>query len=86
MILKTLVGSRWTAIAAIVLAVGLISYFTIQYIQKGERDSITIELQEKTIEKRKEVRDAVNKGVGSTSRSDDAADSLRFLRDRQGAQ
>lgn len=73
-------GLKWAAIAAIVLAVGWTSFSVIQSVRERERDKITIELQEETNKLRKEIRDAVNSG----SPDGDDADSLQYLRDRQG--
>lgn len=72
-------GSKWVAIAVVVLAVGLTSYFVIQYIQEGEQDKITIEIQGETNEKRKEIRDAISNSPGGSD-----SDSLQYFRDRQG--
>lgn len=82
--MSLIAGKRLYIIAAIVLAVGSTLTYATLYIRGATKDSITIDLQEKQIKKQEEIRNAVDKGVGSTSGDDDASDSLQHLRDRQG--
>lgn len=79
--MKLGVGLKWAGIAAVVLAVILTFVYVIRYIQQVERDKIQIELQEETEERRKVIRDEVQRATPSDP--SDASDSLRFLRDRQ---
>ena len=72
-----LAGSKTGRIVAVVLAAGLISYFTIQYIQSREEDRNIIELQGQQIEKRKKIDKAIRDDPGTVD------DSLQYLRERQ---
>lgn len=76
------VGLKLAAIAVLVLGVGWISYTMIQSGRTYERQKITIELQEKTNERKEIIRETIidNRPVDNS----DATDSLQFLRDRQG--
>lgn len=74
-------GIKWAAIAVLVLAVGLSTYYVIQWYQQAVEDKITIEIQEQTNEKRKTIKDAIR--VAPSADPNDASDSLQYLRDRQ---
>lgn len=78
--MKLIAGNKWIGIAALVLVVGLISFFVIQYIQSAERETIQLETIKETNKKRERIRDAID----NRPTSDDASDELQFLRDRQG--
>lgn len=67
-------------IAAIALAVGLISLYMIRSIQQATEDKITIELQENTNTKREVIRDAVRRNSASSDTDD--AWGLRYLQSR----
>ena len=73
-----LVGSKMGRIVLVALAAGLISFFTIRYIQEQERDKNTIEIQGNQIEKRKKIDKAIRDTDGTVD------DSLQYLRERQG--
>lgn len=73
--------SKALIIVAGVFGVILTLYFTIQYIQKAERDKITIELQKEVKTVREEIRNEL-KSVKPVDRND-ATDSLQWLEDRQ---
>ena len=75
------VGSKWVAIAALVLAVGLISLYVIRSTVSNTEDRIEKETLELQIEKRERIDDAVRSSP--PARSGDATDSLLYLRDRQ---
>ena len=75
---KIFAGSKWMLIAAGVLVVGLISFFTIQYIQQAERDSVTTEIQEKQIQKRNRIDEAIRTAPTTVD------SSMQYLIDRQG--
>jgi len=75
---KTIAGSKVTLVVVTALVVGLISFFTIRYIQQAERGKVTIELQDKQIERRKQVDEGVRNAPANVD------DSLQYLRDRQG--
>jgi len=64
--MKLGVGLKWGAIAALALGVILISYFVIQSIREGERDKVTIEIQDKQIEKRTVIDRAVKEQKSKT--------------------
>lgn len=55
----TLAGSKVGRIVALVLAVGLISFTTIRYIQSTEREKIELELRENELDTRESIDDAV---------------------------
>jgi len=74
---KIIAGSKVTLVAVTALVAGLISFFTIRYIQQAERDKVTIELQEQQMERRQRV----DEGIRSAPVNVD--DSLQYLRDRQ---
>jgi len=76
--LRPLAGSKVTLVVVTVLVVGLISFFTIRYIQSAEEDKIIKEIQQEQIEKRKRIDEGVR------SAPDTPTDSLQYLRDRQG--
>lgn len=71
-------GRKLTLVAVIALAVGLTSFFTIQYIQSAEEGKVSQEILNQQIEKRKEIDEAVSNSPV------DANDGLQYLRDRQG--
>jgi apolipoprotein N-acyltransferase len=71
-------GKKLILIAVAVLVVGLISFTTIRYIQSAEQDKVTIELQEKQVEKRKKIDRAVRNSPSTVN------DSLQYLQRRQG--
>lgn len=75
--LRLLAGSKVTLVVVTALVVGLISFFTIRYIQSAEEDKIIREIQQEQIEKRKRIDEGVR------SAPDTPTDSLRYLRDRQ---
>lgn len=75
------VGLKWVGIAAVVLAVGLISVYVIRSTVSNTEDRIEKETIELQIEKRERIDDAVRNSP--PARSGDASDSLQFLRDRQ---
>lgn len=75
-------GVKALVIAGIVLAVGLTSWYVIRSIQQATEDKITIELQESTNTKRKEVRDAVKERRNTPS--GDGSWGLRYFESRQG--
>lgn len=75
---KTIAGSKVTLVVVTALVAGLISFFTIRYIQQAERGKVTIELQDKQIERRKQVDEGVRTAPSNVD------DSLQYLRDRQG--
>jgi len=78
MLWRTIAGSKVTLVVVTALVVGLISFFTIRYIQEAERNKVTTEIQDKQIERRKQIDEGVR------SAPDSASDSLRYLNDRQG--
>jgi len=78
--LRLLAGSKVTLVVVTALVVGLISFFTIRYIQSAEEDRIIKEIQQEQIEKRKRIDEGVR------SAPDNASDSLQYLRDRQGGE
>jgi len=71
------VGSKTGILLAIVLAVILILFTMIQYIQSAEEDKIIKEIQVKQIEKRKTIDEAVR------TSPPDVTDSLQYLGDRK---
>lgn len=75
---KIIAGSKVTLVVVTALVVGLISFFTIRYIQEAEKGKVTIELQEQQIERRQRVDEGVRTAPV------DVDDSLQYLRDRQG--
>jgi hypothetical protein len=79
-LLRALAGSKVVLIVATALVAGLISYFTIQYIQRAEKDRLLIEIQQEQNTKRKVIRDAIKKSPTATPT--DATDSLQYLNDR----
>lgn len=70
--------SYWKPILMVGMATGVITliYIGVQTIKKGEIDRITIELQDKTTEKRRKINEAI-----STSPSN-VDDSLQYLKSR----
>lgn len=72
--------SKALIIVAGVFGVILTLYFTIQYIQKAERDKITIELQKEVKTVREEIRNEL-KSVKPVDRND-ATDSLLYFDNR----
>jgi hypothetical protein len=79
-LLRALAGSKVILIVVTALVAGLISYFTIQYIQSAERDKIQLEMQELQNIKRKVIRDAIK--ATPNANPNDATDSLQYFRDR----
>lgn len=79
-LLRALAGSKVVLIVVTALVAGLISYFTIQYIQQAEKDKLLIEIQEKQNTKRKVIRDAIKKAPAADPA--DATDSLQYLNNR----
>jgi len=71
------VGSKTGILLAIVLAVILILFTMIQYIQSAEEDKIIKEIQVKQIEKRKTIDEAVR------TSPPDVTDSLQYLGNRK---
>jgi len=71
------VGSKTGILLAIVLAVILILFTMIQYIQSAEEDKIIKEIQVKQIEKRKTIDEAV------WTSPPDVTDSLQYLGNRK---
>jgi NADH:ubiquinone oxidoreductase subunit 5 (subunit L)/multisubunit Na+/H+ antiporter MnhA subunit len=80
LILRALAGSKVVLIVVTALVAGLISYFTIQYIQSAERGKLQLELQELQNTKRKVIRDAIKDTPNANP--NDATDSLQYFRDR----
>ena len=78
MLWRTIAGSKVTLVVVTALVVGLISFFTIRYIQEAERNKITTEIQDKQIERRKQIDEGVR------SAPDSVTDGLQYLRERQG--
>lgn len=68
------VGLKWIAIAIVALVVGFTSWKTIQYFQQAEEGKITIQLQEKQIEKSKQISEAIK---NAPSEVEEALDYLR---------
>jgi len=79
-LLRALAGSKVVLIVVTALVAGLISYFTIQYIQQAEKDKLLIEIQEKQNTKRKVIREAIKKPPAADPA--DATDSLQYLNNR----
>ena len=79
-LLRALAGSKVVLVVVTALVAGLISYFTIQYIQQAEKDKLLIEIQEEQNTKRKVIREAIKKPP--TADPADATDSLQYLNNR----
>ena len=79
-LLRALAGSKVVLIAVTALVAGLISYFTIQYIQQAEKDKLLLEIQDKQNTKRKVIREAIKKAPAADPT--DATDSLQYLNNR----
>lgn len=72
--MKLGVGMKWAAIAAVVLVAGLTLFLVTQFIQEAERDKVTVEIQDKQIERRV----TIDRGV-EEQRSKTAEESLNYL-------
>lgn len=70
-----------TTIALAVVGFGV--FFFISNVQESEQDKITIELQDETNDKRKEIRETLRES--RPVNRDDASDSLQYFRDRQSS-
>ena len=67
---------KWLIGSGIALMLILSVVFGIRYIQGAEESKITTEIQEKQIERRKKIDEAVRNSP------DNVDDSLQYLRDR----
>ena len=67
---------KWLIGSGIALVLTLSVVFGIRYIQGAEESKITTEIQEKQIERRKKIDEAVRNSP------DTVDDSLQYLRDR----
>ena len=76
------VGWKPILIVVGVLVVGLISYFTIQYIQESTQDKTTIEILEETNQRREGIRNEIRNSKPADR--NDATDSLQYFKSRQG--
>jgi len=76
-ILQFVVGSRIGRTVGLVLAAGLISLLTIQYIQKQERDRVLDEVMREDLENYKDTRERIDEANSDTFGLDDAIDWLR---------
>jgi len=68
--------AKWLIGGSIALVLILSVVFGIRYIQGAEESKITTEIQEKQIERRKKIDEAVRNSP------DTVDDSLQYLRDR----
>ena len=76
-ILQFVVGSRIGRTVGLVLAAGLISLLTIQYIQKQERDRVLDEVMREDLENYKDTRERIDEANSDTFGFDDAIEWLR---------
>jgi len=76
-ILQFVVGSRIGRTVGLVLAAGLISLLTIQYIQKQERDRVLDEVMREDLENYKDTRERIDEANSDTFGPDDAINWLR---------
>jgi len=76
-ILQFVVGSRIGRTVGLVLAAGLISLLTIQYIQKQERDRVLDEVMREDLENYKDTRERIDEANNDTFGFDDAINWLR---------
>jgi ABC-type microcin C transport system permease subunit YejB len=76
--MMSFVGSKTGLVIVTALVVGLISFATIRYIQGAEQDKVITTIQEKQIERSKNVNENVRTAPVNVD------DSLRYLNDRKG--
>ena len=76
-ILQFVVGSRIGRTVGLVLAAGLISLLTIQYIQKQERDRVLDEVIREDLENYKDTRERIDEANSDTFGLDAAIEWLR---------
>lgn len=79
-LLSTIVGSKIRRTVALVLAAGLISLLTIQYIRWDEREKVLNEVQKEDLENYKDTRERIDDA--SNSIFDSVDDALDWLRNR----
>lgn len=79
-LLSTIVGSKIGRTVALVLAAGLISLLTIQYIRWDEREKVLNEVQKEDLENYKDTRERIDDA--SNSIFDSVDDALDWLRNR----
>jgi len=79
-----LVGSKLIGPIAVVLVVGLILFTTIQYIQNTTTENVTQGITIETLQRDKEVEDAISEAVTQGQRANPNGDldvSTQWLRD-----
>ena len=75
--MRLIAGWKVGLIVAIVLAVGWISYSTIQFVEDGTKDKVTIGIQQKQNKVRKEIKEAVEDQKSKTVK-----EALEYLEGR----
>lgn len=86
MMFLKLAGSKVGQTIVIALAVGLILYTTIQYIQSEERDKVVKEVQIETLQNNAEARERVDENIRELRRENPTGSgsiALEQLRSRQ---